>query len=78
MTGWEYRHFTGMVGYRLEHEEDPEARLTRLGAEGWELVAVHPVPRLGHMYASAFLYVLKRRVVPDADWPARAVGASGW
>ena len=60
MTKWEYQHFTGRVGQRERGEEDPQETLTRLGAEGWELVSVHPVERLGHMYAHAFLYVLKR------------------
>lgn len=60
MTKWEYQHFTGMVGRREDYVEDPQVTLSRLGAEGWELLAVHPVPQLGHMYATAFLYVLKR------------------
>jgi hypothetical protein len=56
---WEYRQF--VVAHGDLRSDETEKRLNYWGADGWELLAVHPHPYQGTTTID-MLYVLKRKV----------------
>ena len=65
---WEYHSITLQIEHVGEHQrgidESHVQKLDAFGAEGWELVAVAPVPNMDSVLRDV-MYVFKRPVTPS-------------